>query len=84
MLNTQQPAVATMVGSGKQIKPGEVKHINIERAANGFAMEIRRKLKPARANQIYDCEAGKEDLVFSDVDAMCDHIRKIFGKAKAK
>ncbi|MCE5309620.1 MAG: hypothetical protein LLG20_18455 [Acidobacteriales bacterium] len=76
--------MTTMKGSGASpVNPGEIKRISVERAANGFTVEIRRKEKPVKANQLYDFDANTENLVFNDLEAMLDGIRKAFG-AKAE
>jgi hypothetical protein len=76
--------MTTMKGAAAStVKPGEVKRVSIERAANGFTLEIRRKEKPVKPNQPYDFDGNCENLVFNDLEAMLTRIREAFG-AKAE
>lgn len=68
--------------SASPVKPGEMERMSIERAANGFTLEVRRKMKPRKANELYDYDAGTERMVFNDVDAMCEQIKKVCGGKK--
>lgn len=65
-------------------KPSEMSSMHIEKAANGFTVETRRKPKPHKENLPYDYEADREQRVFNNVEDMLGHIREMCGGGKAK
>lgn len=73
-----------MQGSPKasSVKPGEVDSFSIQRADNGFSVSIQTKQAPLKKNENRDWEAGRENEVFTSLDALCARVREAFAGVK--